>query len=214
MTQEKGLAMLRLYDSRFSGNSWKVRILLNQLRRPFERITLDLDAGETKTDSFIELNRFARIPVLQLSDKRTIVESAAILLYLAEGTEYLSEDPYLRSQIVGWMFFEQGDLQRSIALARVYQIKGMADEMSQQIERLHTDGYAGLEPLERWLHRNEWLVGDSYTVADLAVFAYVSLAHEGGYRMERFRSINRWLGGVRSQPGWLGFFERSPYQYG
>ncbi|EHK76374.1 Glutathione S-transferase domain protein, partial [Sinorhizobium meliloti CCNWSX0020] len=73
--------MLRLYDSRFSGNSWKVRILLNQLRRPFERITLDLDAGETKTDSFIELNRFARIPVLQLSDKRTIVESAAILLY-------------------------------------------------------------------------------------------------------------------------------------
>lgn len=206
--------MLRLYDSRFSGNSWKIRILLNQLQRPFERVTLDLGAGETKTEAFIALSRFARIPVLQLPDGRTIVESAAILLYLAEGTDYLFDDPYLRSQVTGWLFFEQGDLQKSIALARVYHLKGIADKMSRQIDGLHADGYAGLEKLDRWLQKNEWLAGDRYTVADLAVFAYVSLAHEGSYRMERFQFIDRWLESVRSQPGWLGLFERSPYQYG
>ena len=70
--------MLRLYDSRYSGNSWKIRILLNQLKRPFERYTLDLESGETKSDEFYGLNRFSRIPVLQLEDGRTVVESAAI----------------------------------------------------------------------------------------------------------------------------------------
>lgn len=206
--------MMRLYDSRFSGNSWKVRILLNQIQRPFERITLDLDAGDTKKQSFVELNRFARIPVLQLPDGRTIVESAAILLYLAEGTDYLFDDPYLRSQIAGWLFFEQGDLQKSIAWPRVYHLKGRAEDMSREIDRLQADGYAGLEKLEQWLLKSDWLVGGRYTIADIAVFAYVSLAHEGGYRMDRFPSIARWLESVRSQPGWLGLLERSPYQNG
>ncbi|CAH0340847.1 glutathione S-transferase family protein [Rhizobium sp. CECT 9324] len=206
--------MLRLYDSRYSGNSWKIRILLNQLERSFERHTLDLEAGETKTEAFSRLNRFGRIPVLQLPDGQTIVESAAILLYLAEGTPFLYKDPYLRAQVIGWMFFEQGDLQRFLALSRVYHIRGMADKMSQQIERLHADGYLGLEKLERWLETHEWLAGDRYTVADISVFAYCSLAHEGKYEMERFPSVNAWLQRVRAQPGWLDMFDISPFQTG
>ncbi len=185
---------------------------MNQLQRPFERHTLDLDAGETKTDAFLKLNRFSRVPVLRLEDGRTVVESAAILLYLAEGTPYLYDDQYLRSQVIGWMFFEQGDLQRFIALARVYHLKGMADKMSQQIEQLHANGYLGLAKLERWLVAHEWLVGDRYTVADLAVFSYVSLAHEGSYQMDRFPNINRWLDSVKAQPGWIGILEQSTYQ--
>lgn len=204
--------MLRLYDSRYSGNSWKIRILLNQLEKPFERHTLDLESGETKTDAFNTLNRFGRVPVLELEDGRTVVESAAILLYLSEGTHYSHDDPYLRSQVHGWMFFEQGDLQRFLAMARVYHIRGIADKMSQQIERLHADGYLGLEKLERWLIDHEWLVGNKYTVADLAVFAYVSLAHQGKFQMQRFSSINRWLYAVKRQRGWLDIFDQSPYQ--
>ena len=204
--------MLRLYDSRYSGNSWKIRILLNQLEIPFERRTLDLESGETKTDVFYALNRFSRVPVLELEDGRTVVESAAILLYLSEGTQYLYDDPYLRSQVVGWMFFEQGDLQRFLAMARVYHLRGLADKMSQQIERLHADGYLGLEKLERWLAGQEWLVGDRYTVADLAVFTYVSLAHQGMYEMARFKAIGDWLERVKAQPGWIDIFDRSPYQ--
>ncbi|MFC5757916.1 glutathione S-transferase family protein [Rhizobium sp. GCM10022189] len=204
--------MLRLYDSRYSGNSWKIRILLNQLKMPFERRTLDLESGETKTDTFYKLSRFSRVPVLELEDGRSVVESAAILLYLSEGTQYLYDDPYFRSQVIGWMFFEQGDLQRFLAMARVYHIRGLADKMSQQIERLHADGYLGLEKLERWLASHEWLVGERYTVADLAVFAYVSLAHQGMYEMERFVGIAAWLRRVKAQPGWIDIFDQSPYQ--
>lgn len=204
--------MLTLYDSRYSGNSWKIRILLNQLKIPFQRRTLDLEAGETKTDAFYALNRFSRVPVLELDDGRTVVESAAILLYLSEGTEYLHSDPYLRSQVIGWMMFEQGDLQRFLAMARVYQIRGLADKMSQQIERLHADGYLGLEKLERWVENHDWLVGDRYTVADLSVFTYVSLAHQGKYEMDRFPSIASWLDRVKAQPGWIDIFDQSPYQ--
>ncbi|WP_332303206.1 glutathione S-transferase family protein [Rhizobium sp. GR12] len=205
--------MLKLYDSRFSGNSWKIRILLNQLQKPFKRHTLDLESGETKTDEFYKLNRFSRIPVLQLEDGRTIVESAAILLHLAEGSPLLTDDSYMRSQVIGWLFFEQGDLQRSIPLARMYHIRGIADKMSQQIERLHADGYLGLEKLDRWLATNDWLVGEGYTLADLALFPYVSLAHEGKFDMERFPHISAWLDRVRSQPGLLGIFDVSSYQF-
>lgn len=204
--------MLRLYDSRLSGNSWKVRILLNQLKRPFQRISLELEQGEAKTEAFTELNRFARVPVLQLSDGRTIVESAAILLNLAEGSDFLFDDPYLNSQALGWMFYEQGDLQKYLAWPRVYHIRGMADANRERIFQLQSEGYKGLDKLELWLEQHSWLVGERYSVADIAVFGYVSLATEGGYDMERFPAINRWLDLVKSQHGWLPIFANGNFE--
>jgi glutathione S-transferase len=195
--------MLRLYDSGLSGNSWKVRILLNQLGRPYERITLDLEKGEASGPAFRKISRFARVPVLELEDGRTIVESAAILLHLAQGTQYLPDDPFLRAEVTSWMFFEQADLQKALALPRVYHLRGFADRMSQQIARFHTEGYIGLEKLDQWLFGREWLVDNRYTVADLAVFAYVSLASQGGYVMDQFASIRPWILRVKDQPGWI-----------
>jgi glutathione S-transferase len=204
--------MIRLYDSRFSGNSWKIRILLNQLGLPFERVTLDLVAGETNTESFRQISRFSRIPALRLDDGRTLVESGAILLHLAEGSALLPSDSYLRSEVTSWLFFEQGDIQKALALARMYHIRGLADRMSQQIERLHGDGYPALEKLERCLSERRWLVDDRYTIADLAVSVYVSLAPEGGFELGRFPSIQRWLSLVAGERGWLGIFDESPFQ--
>jgi glutathione S-transferase len=195
--------MLRLFDSRFSGNSWKIRLLLNQLGLAYERITLDLEKGETGTPAFRKLSRFARVPVLQLEDGRTIVESGAILLFLARGSPYLPEDPYLRAEIDSWLLFEQGDLQRALGLCRMYRLRGLAERMAPQIERLHTEGYLGLEKLDQWLFERDWLVGDAYTVADIAVSAYVSLASQGGFEMNNFAAIERWLARIRQQPGWI-----------
>ena len=124
---------------------------MNQLGRPFERVTLDLEKGETASPAFRKISRFARIPVLELEDGRTIVESGAILLYLAQGTPYLPDDAYLRAEVTSWLFFEQGDLQRAIALPRVYHLRGLAESMTQEIERYQRDGYAGLEKLDQWL---------------------------------------------------------------
>lgn len=195
--------MLRLYDSRLSGNSWKVRILLNQLQLPYERITLDLEKGDTNSAEFQKISRFARVPVLELADGRTIVESGAILQYLAAGTPFFPDDQYLRAEVTSWMFFEQADLQRALALPRVYHLRGLADRMSQQIERFHADGYNGLEKLERGLQGRRWLVDERYTIADLGVFAYVALASQGGYDMTRFPAILLWLARVKQQEGWI-----------
>lgn len=195
--------MLRLYDSRLSGNSWKIRILLSQLGLAYERVTLDLQKGESREPGFRQLSRFARVPVLALDDGRTIVESGAILLHLAQGTPYLPDDPYLRAEVVSWLFFEQADLQKAIALPRVLHLRGLADGRRQDIDRLHDEGYPALEALEQWLRDRKWLVGESYTIADLALSAYVSLAGQGGYDMTRFACIREWLARVRSQPGWV-----------
>ena len=160
--------MLRLYDSRFSGNCWKVRILLSQLGLPFERVTLDIARGDTAAPAFREKSRFARVPVLELEDGRTLVESAAILLYLAEGTRFIPEDAFLRAEVLGWLFFEQADLQKPIATPRVYHLRGLAGEMAQDIARFQKDGYAALDKLEQWLAPRTWLVGERYTLADLS----------------------------------------------
>jgi glutathione S-transferase len=195
--------MLRLYDSRLSGNSWKIRILLSQLGLAYERITLDLQKGETREPAFLQISRFARVPVLVLEDGRPIVESGAILLHLAEGTPCLPDEPYLRAEIMGWLFFEQADLQKAIAIPRVLHLRGLAEERRQDIERLQADGYPGLEKLDQWLRGRTWLVGERYTVADLALSAYVSLAGQGGYDMARFAGIRDWLVRVQGQHGWV-----------
>src|ERR1700744_117320 len=142
--------MLRLYDSRLSGNAWKVRILLTQLGLPFERGTLDLAKSATADPALRARSRFARIPVLGLEDGRTIVESAAIMLYLAEGTRFLPDDRYLRAEVTSWLSFEQADLLKALALPRFYHMRGVADQMKPQIAVLQDIAYPALEKLDAW----------------------------------------------------------------
>jgi len=201
--------MFRLYDSRLSGNAWKVRILLTQLGLPFERVTLDLAAGAAKTDAFRAKSKFARVPVLELEDGRTIVESNAIMAFVADGTRFLPTDPFPRAEIMSWLFFEQADLTRSLALPRFFHMRGMADQMAARIADLRDAGYPALEKLETWLSGREWLVDRQYTIADIGLFAYVSMAHEGGYDMQRFPNIASWIGRVKAQPGWVPLVEET-----
>jgi glutathione S-transferase len=199
--------MLRLYDSRLSGNAWKVRILLRQLGIPFERVTLDLAKGAAKEPAFRAKSRFARVPVLELDDGRTIVESDAIMLYLAQGTPFLPDDPYLRAEVTSWLFFEQADLLRALALPRFFHMRGVADQMAQKITDFQEGAYPALDKLDTWLTGRSWLVDERYTIADLGPFAYVSMATEGGYDMARFPAINAWLARVKAQPGWVPLVE-------
>jgi len=195
--------MLRLYDSRLSGNAWKVRILLNQLAIPYERVTLNLAKGAAAEPAFVAKSRFARVPVLELEDGRTIVESAAIMLYLAQGSSYLPDDAYLRAEVTSWLFFEQADLLRALALPRFYRMRGIAGQMASRIADFQEGAYTALRKLDDWLATHNWLVDKRYTIADIGVFGYVSLAPEGGYDMRRFPSIDAWLGRVKAQPGWI-----------
>ena len=201
--------MLRLYDSRLSGNAWKVRILLTQLGIPFERITLDLAKGAAADPAFRAKSRFARVPVLELEDGRTIVESAAIMLYLAEGSPLLPDDSYLRAEVTSWLTFEQADLLRALALPRFYNMRGIADQMKSRIADFQEGAYAALAKLDDWLATHDWLVDGRYTIADIGMFGYVSMAPQGGYEIERFPSIGAWLARVKARPGWVPLVEEA-----
>lgn len=201
--------MLRLYDSRLSGNAWKVRILLNQRKIPFERVTLDLAKGDLNRPEVAKKARFKRIPILEVEDGRTLVESSAILLYLAEGSPLLPSERYLRAEITSWLFFEQFDLTRALGFPRFFKLRGVYEEQKEKVHFFQEIGYAGLTKLEDWLSRHAFLVDDHYTLADLGVFPYVSLAHEGGYEMERFPGIKAWLSRIVSQPAFIPMLEEA-----
>jgi glutathione S-transferase len=199
--------MLRLYDTRLSGNAWKVRILLTQLGIPFQRVTLDLAKGDVARPEFRAKSRFARVPVLELEDGRTLVESSAIMLYLAEGTPLLPDDRYLRAEVTAWLTFEQADLLRALALPRIWTLRGLADQKASQIADFQEGAYPALAKADAWLATHDWLVDNRYTIADIGLFGYVSMATQGGYDMTRFPSINAWLERVKAQPGWVPLVE-------
>jgi glutathione S-transferase len=195
--------MLRLYDSRLSGNAWKVRILLTQLGIAFERVTLDLAKGAAAEPAFRAKSRFSRVPVLELEDGRTLVESAAIMLYLAEGSPLLPDDRYLRAEVTSWLTFEQADLLRALALPRFYNMRGIADQMASRIADFQEGAYVALGKVDDWLSTQDWLVDNRYTIADIGMFGYVAMAPQGGYDMTRFPAIGAWLARVKAQPGWV-----------
>ncbi len=194
--------MLKLYDYLPSGNGYKVRLLLAQLGIPFERVELDIVKGETRTPDFLTINPNGRIPVLELEDKTRLSESDAILFYLAEGTPFLPDHGMARAQILEWMFFEQYSHEPNIATSRFWLMHGeLTDERRTWLEQKRPLGYAALEVMEKHLAKRTFFASEHYTIADIALYAYTHVAHEGGFDMSRFESINIWLERIRVQPG-------------
>jgi glutathione S-transferase len=201
--------MLRLHDSATSGNAYKIRLLLAQLGLPYERIEYDIDHGATRTAQFLETtNANGRVPVLELHDGRCLPESNAILWYLAEGTRYLpgagDEDArWRRAQILQWMFFEQYSHEPNIATLRYW----IGHELEMTPERVAAEpgkrkwGAAALQVMEQHLHTRSFFVGDAYSIADIALYAYTHVAPEAGFDLSPFPAIRAWIYRVAGQPG-------------
>jgi glutathione S-transferase len=202
--------MLQLFDSRLSGNGWKVRLLLNHLGIRYERRILDLKAGEARTPEFTRLNPLARIPVVRLDDGTTIRESNAILMHFAEGTAYLPGSPLGRARVMEWLFFEQYDHLKNFARPRfLVSIARSAQPSSPEIRELHAAGHKALSVMEQALAESPFLVGGDYTIADIALFPYTSMAGEGGYDLTPYKAVAAWIGRVRQQPGFVPLFTQS-----
>ena len=193
--------MLRLYDSLPSGNGYKVRLLLHQLGVAYERIDLDIDKGETRTDAFLAINPNGRVPAICFSDGRVLCESNAILHYFAVGTPFFSDDRFERAQILQWMFFEQYSHEPNVAVAR-FMLQHLAadDPRMAQLGEKQEKGYAALKVMEQHLQGRDFFVGDRYSIADIALYAYSHVAAEGGFDLDGFSEIRAWLGRVRDQP--------------
>ena len=193
-----------LHDNLSSGNGYKVRLLLAQLGLPFERVEYDIDRGETRTPGFLEsVNPNGRIPVLQTDEGELLAESGAILFYLAEGTPFLPEGRLDRAHVLRWMFFEQYSHEPNVATPRYWATHGveMTEERRLSLPTKRRLGHAALGVMEGHLGRNDFFVGGRYTVADIALYAYTHVAHEGGFDLAGYPAVRAWIGRVASQPG-------------
>jgi glutathione S-transferase len=191
-----------LYDSPVSGNCFKVRLLLAHLGIPYERLTVDVADRSNRPELLGALNPALRVPTLVLDDGRPLAESGAILWYFGEGTRFVPDDPYERAKVLQWMFFEQYDHEPAIAVVRFWlAYSGRPDVFADRVEERTAAGYRALDALGGGLEGRNWLVGDGMTLADIALYAYTHVAHEGGFDLGRFPAIRAWLDRVASEPG-------------
>ncbi|MCH2393973.1 MULTISPECIES: glutathione S-transferase family protein [Oceanibaculum] len=194
--------MLRLYDYLDSGNGYKVRLLLAKLGLAYELVELDILKGASRTKDFLAKNPNGRIPALELEDGTVIAESNAILYYLAEGTRFWPEDRLARAQVLHWMFFEQYSHEPYLAVLRFWYRHGPMDAARRQQEPDKRErGEAALEVMERHLLSRSYFVGNSMTIADIALYAYTHAAEDGGFTLSRYPAIGLWLDRIASDHG-------------
>jgi glutathione S-transferase len=201
--------MLKLHDYAASANCYKVRLLLAQLGRDYERVQVDIFDGDTLTDEFERLNPHRSTPVLELPEGRTLIESNAILWYLAAGTSFLPTDAFGQAEVCRWLIYEQSDVMPMIGGLRFRIVTGRFSPDSEAAEARRNSAYEVLTMLDRHLASRPFLVAGSYTIADIAVFAYSHVAEEAGIDTSGYPSFLAWLERVQAQPEFID--DLAPY---
>ena len=195
--------MVRVYGMAESGNCYKVKLLLSQLKQPFEWIETDVTRGATRTSEFLARNSNGQVPTLEVSPGVFLPESNAILGYLAEDTAYWRGDALERARALQWMFFEQYSHEPYIAVARFILLFAKKPDHPLLAEK-QKRGYQALGVMEQHLSSEPFFAGAHYSIADISLYAYTHVAHEGGFDLAPYPAIRSWLERVRAQPGYVG----------
>ncbi|MDE3735504.1 MULTISPECIES: glutathione S-transferase family protein [Pseudomonas] len=200
--------MYKVYGDYKSGNCYKVKLTLNLLGLPYQWVPVDILKGETQSPEFLEKNPNGKIPVLELEDGTTLWESNAILNFLADGSDLLPAEPRLRTQVLQWQFFEQYSHEPYVAVARFIQLyQGMPEDRLEEYKVCQVRGHKALKVMEKQLQRTPYLVCDHYSIADIALYAYTHVAHEGGFDLSGYPAILAWMERVASHPRHVGMFD-------
>jgi len=196
---------LTLHDDPISGNGYKVRLLLAFLGIDYDYVRYDILKTETRTEAFLKrLNPNGRIPVLELEDGTPLVESNAILYYLADGTAWWPSDRLHRARTLQWMFFEQYSHEQNVATLRFWaHLPTLTPAQEAARDGKFTQGCAALGLMNAHLAQNPWFVGKTPTIADIALYAYTHVAHEGGFDMAPYHAIDDWLKRLKALPGYV-----------
>jgi glutathione S-transferase len=194
---------LTLFDSAISGNSYKCRLLLAQLGLPYKKVPVDILKGESRTPEFKAMNPFYRVPFLIDGDFK-LGESNAILIWLARGSTLYPDDPKTQARIQEWMFFEQNQLEASVAVVRYVRTWAANDPTTPAIiEAQARRGPRSLQVLEDHLKSHDWLVGNAYSIADICLFGYTPLAPDAGWPLDPYPAIRAWIERVKHTPGFV-----------
>jgi len=196
--------MYTLYGTSASGNCYKPAFLLHQRGLPFRWVEIDILRQQSRTPEFLAMNPNGRVPLLQLPDGRYLAESNAMLLHLGENTAWLPQEAYARAKVYEWLFFEQYSHEPYVATVRFWvAYLDKQQEWADKIAQAMPKGYAALGVMEQQLARTPFLVGDAPTLADVALYAYTHVAHEGGYRLDDYPQLRAWLARFEKQPGFV-----------
>ncbi|MFY9954449.1 glutathione S-transferase family protein [Bradyrhizobium sp.] len=184
---------MKIYGDSNSGNCLKVKFVCEHLAIPYTWIEIDTRKRQTRTTEFLKLNNAGQVPTVEFDDGRTLAESNAIIKYLARGSDLIAADAFAAAKMDEWLFWEQYSHEPYIAVCRfqmVYLGKPASDLDPDKIKR----GYAALARMEHQLAATRFLVGDAVSLADVSLLAYTRLAHEGGFHLEGYASLRRWIG--------------------
>ena len=196
---------MKIYGDMISGNCFKIKLVTSILDIPHEWVHIDIINGEARSASFIEKNPNGKVPTLELDDGRCISESNAIINYLAFGSDLLPTDRFINAKILQWQFFEQYSHEPYIAVARfINKFQGLPDNRKNEYHAKQAGGHVALKIMDDQLSSTTYLVGEQLTVADIALYAYTHVAHEGGFSLEAYPYIQRWIGSIASHPKYLG----------
>ncbi|MDD9897282.1 MAG: glutathione S-transferase family protein [Gammaproteobacteria bacterium] len=197
--------MYKVYGDVYSGNCYKIKLLLSLLDMEHEWLHVNILEGETHTPEFEKMNPNARIPVLDLGNGLYLSESNAILNFLAEGTDFLPADPYNRAKVLQWQFFEQYSHEPFIATARyIKKYLGLPKDREAEYYGKQQGGHKALDIMDRQLAATTWLAGSQLTIADISLYAYTHVAEEGGFDVSGYESIGRWIGAMQRQSDYVG----------
>lgn len=197
----------RIYGDTLSGNCYKIKLLLHWLELEYEWIHVDVLGGETQHESFLALNRNAKIPVMVIMDgdnETILTESNAILNFLATGSSLLPDEPLLRAQVLEWQFFEQYSHEPFIAVARyISKYLGLPEDRKADYESKQEGGCKALSVMDRHLETRCFFVNEQPTIADISLYAYTHVADEGGFSLSPYPNIQKWLRRIEQLPNYI-----------
>lgn len=199
---QREITRLTLFGDSISGNCMKPKWTADLLGIDYDWVEIDILAGGTQTEDFLTVNPVGQVPLARWPDGRVLPQSNAIMLYLAEsaGSDLIPADPFQKAQMMSWLFWEQYSHETAIAVRRFHKLylKKPDDEIDPQ---LLTKGRRALGVMELQLTYTDWIAGSKITCADIALVAYTRLAHEGGYDLSEFPSVERWVSRTESALG-------------
>ncbi|MFK8020882.1 MAG: glutathione S-transferase family protein [Pseudomonadales bacterium] len=193
--------MHTLYGDKLSGNCYKIQLLLSHLQTEYQWVDVNILAGESRTDAFLKMSNAGRIPLLALDSGEYLPESNAILNYFAQGSSFLPEDALQRAKVLSWQFFEQYSHEPYIAVARfIAKYQGMPESRREEFNAKQAGGNDALAVMEQHLATQDYFVGNCITIADFSLYAYTHVAEDGGFSLERYPAIQRWLARIEAHP--------------
>lgn len=184
---------MKIFGDSNSGNCLKVKWVCDYLGLRYGWTEIDTTRGESRTSGFLKLNPFGQVPAVDFEDGRTLAQSNAIIRYLARDSDLMPDDAFAAAQMDAWLFWEQYSHEPYVAVCR-FQMVYLGKPQDELDPNLVKRGYAALDQLERRLAETRYLVGESCSLADVALLAYTRVAHEGGFDLARHDAIRRWIG--------------------